>query len=487
MASNQNLDEYFYLRLLEDFAERGVVPAESVGDPIYDYLVSTMHDAELQVKVWTDDVHARIFVDAMVSFVDACLKRSSFNFNRKQSEMNGVRDAIEWSDQKRKDGWQALIEMVEREYEKYGFRSAYYKNKFDNPDNLSKTELWESLYKDYIMALDESLFQQQREEVEARKQNLKKKLDLQLGNIPDYLAGHAVPHEVFHQAWGMMGGEWNEYDFERLRRLVELQKDYPVLSKVANLMGRVICPEGDKSMWVGTGNSAKIEHSAKSDIQGITTSNRIDSLLPAEMVLMADDDFQELFLLKYSTNKLQNFLHKSEQLNPNKRLERKRAKQAGPMIACIDTSGSMQGIPANIARSLILNLVNLSRRQHRQLFIIAFSVSARPIDAHRDRARLLDFFAHESTGNTDATKMLTQVITLLEDTPSYMSADVLLIGDFRMPLVKKPLLDKMMQHRLSGTYFYGLQLGEYQENIWLPHFDTIYKIGYKVPIRIKDK
>lgn len=487
MANDQNLDEGFYLKMLEDFSERAIVPSESVGDPIYDYILSTMKDPELQAKVWTDDIHARIYIDGMAQFVDACLKRKSFAFNRKQSEMNGVRETLEWSLQKREDDWQALLQQLGDEYDKYGFRSAYYKNKFQDNDNLDKDELWESLYKDYLIAFNESLFQQQREEVERRTQTLKKKLDLQLANIPDYLAGHAVSNDDFQQAWGMMGGEWNEYDFERLRRLVSLQKDYPILLKVANLMGRVIDPEGDKSMWVGTGGEAKIEHSSKSDIQGITTSNRLDSLLPAEMVQMADDDFQELFLLKYTTSKLQNFLHKSEQLNPNKKLERKRAKQAGPMIACIDTSGSMQGIPANIARSLILKLVHLSQRQHRQLFIIAFSVSARPIDAHRERAKLLDFFAHESTGNTDATKMFTNVINLLEQKPSYMSADVVLIGDFRMPLVKKPLLDKIMQHRLLGTYFYGLQLGEYQENIWLPHFDTIFKIGYKVPIRIKDK
>ena len=483
----ESLDESYYLKLIEDFVHRCKVPEGGVGDPIGDYLVSVMQDSHLQALVWIDSIHARIFTDNMVRFVDTCLKRSAFNFQRKQSEMNGVKAALEWSIPRRRDGWKALLDKLDEEYESYGFRSAYYRQEFSDDANLARQELWESLYKDYMIAFDESMRQQRRQEVEHKQDMNYRKLDMQLRNIPDYLAGHAVPEEDFQQAWGMMGGEWNEYDFERLRHLVELQKDYPQLTKIANVMGRIVSPEGNTSMWVGTGNVNAIEHSTKSDIQGITSSSRIDSLLPTEIVQMADDDFQELFLLKYTTGTLQNFLHKSEQLTPNRRLERKRAKQAGPMIVCIDTSGSMKGIPSNIARSLILKLLHLSESQHRAMFVIAFSVSARPIDAHRERAKLLDFFAHDPSGNTDATKMLIQVMTLLEQTPTYMSADVLLIGDFRMPLVSPSILQQMQNHRQAGSRFYGLQLGEYQENIWMPHFDTIYKIGYKVPIRIKDK
>jgi len=486
VGANINLDEAAYLRLLEDFVQKGRVPDESVGDPIYDYLLTTMRDPTLQLLVMTDEVHARIFVDGMIQFVDACLRRFSFNFQRKQSETNKVKTSLDWSIQMKQDGWEALITGLE-EYDAYGFRSAYYKKQFSDSQNLDNQELWESLYHDYMIAMGESLRQSQKEEVENKSQANKRKLDHQLHTIPEYLVAHAIPSDDFQQAWGMMGGDWNEYDFERLRHLVEFQREYPQLTKLANIMGRIISPEGDQTMWVGTGGGVAIEHSSHSDIQGVTTSNNLDSLLPLEMVQIADDDFQELFLLKYATSNLQNFLHKSEQLNPNKHLERKRAKQAGPMIACIDTSGSMAGIPSNIARSLILKLLDISRRQHRALYVIAFSVSARPIDTHRDRSKLLDFFAHEPTGNTDATKMLQQVVTLLQQTPTYMSADVVLIGDFRMPLVSAQLLKSICQHRQQGTYFYGLQIGAHQENIWTPHFDAIFKIPYNTPRKIRDK
>lgn len=486
VSAEINLDEASYLALLEDFVREGKLPDDAVGDPIYDYLLTTMRDPALQLLVMSDEVRSRIFVDEMVRFVDACLRRFRFNFQRKQAEMNGVKQSLEWSLQMKQDGWDSLITGLS-EYDAYGFRSAYYQKQFSDSHNIENEELWESLYNDYMIAMSESLRQQQNDEVAHKAESNKRKLDHLLHTIPEYLVAHAISSDDFQQAWGMMGGDWNEYDFERLHRLVEFQRQYPQLATLANIMGRVISPEGDHTMWVGTGGGVSILHSSRSDIQGITSSNRLDSLLPLEMVQMADDELQELFLLKYATSSLQNFLHKSEQLNPNKHLERKRAKQAGPMIACIDTSGSMAGIPSNIARSLILRLLDISRRQHRPLFVIAFSVSARPIDAQRDRMKLLDFFAHEPTGNTDATKMLQQVLALLQQTPTYMSADVVLIGDFRMPLVSQPLLDAIRHHRQQGTYFYGLQLGAHQDNIWTSHFDTIFKIPYNTPRKIRDK
>ncbi len=474
----ENLEEEFYIRLVQRFVDQGEMPQMMTGDPIADYIISLMQDATLRALVLTDEVHARIFQDNMMRFVDTALRRKRFNINCRQSEMKGMAESLEWSLGKKEDGWQALVDMCETNYGAYGFRSGFYRTKLQ--ENVGDEALWESMYKEYELAFKERLRQEQRQYVEQNAEAGKKRAQQLQTTIPEHMKKKQVTDEEFRQAWGMLGGEWDAYDFDHFVNVARKQGEYPELVQMANRMGRIIDPDGDRTMWVGSGRTLEMEHSSKSDIQGVTMGRRLDSLLPLEMAQISDESFDELFLLKYSTNSLQTFLHRSEQLQPNRRLERKRAKQKGPMIACVDTSGSMEGEPERIARSFILRLVELAREQHRDLFIIAFSVSARPIDAGRDRVRLMDFFKHSATGDTRADRTMQLVMELLDKKPEYMCADVVLVGDFRMTLVPQPMLDDILRHRQQGTYFYGIQIGLYPDNKWVDHFDQIVKVGYRV-------
>ena len=80
-------------------------------------------------------------------------------------------------------------------------------------------------------------------------------------------------------------------------------------------------------------------------------------------------------------------------MQPARRIETKPARPKGPMIVCLDTSGSMAGKPEKIAHSLLIKLLEIADRQRRNCFLIAFSVSIHPIDVRKERARLLEFFS----------------------------------------------------------------------------------------------
>ena len=146
---------------------------------------------------------------------------------------------------------------------------------------------------------------------------------------------------------------------------------------------------------------------------------------------------------------------------------------------CLDTSGSMVGIPEKIAYSLLVKLLEIADRQRRPCFLIAFSVSICPIDVRKERARLLDFFSTTSCGDTDATRMLKATFDLLQSKKEYMNADVLWITDFKIPLPSPKLTDRILEYRKADTHFYGLQLG-IAENEWIPFFDRVYRVDYPV-------
>lgn len=472
----ENLDEIFYLKMIEDFVEKGeiAIPADDLSN----YLAEVMQDKELQAMVLLDEVRARIFKDNLMRFVDAALRRKRFNINRRQSEAKGMEETLEWSLDKKRDGEQALLDTLEKNYGEYGFRSAFYRKMFSDEKNLANEAVWESLHKEYKVVFNECIQQEQRQFVQQQAEANKKRLEQLEHTIPEYLHDHQITDEEFFQAWSMMGGEWNEYDFNRYVRLARLQQEYPNLIRLANKMGRVVDPEGMETMWVGSGHELLLDHSSKSDIQGVTFGSHLDTLLPSETVQMVDEDLQELFLTKFATSKLQEFHYRSEQLMPNRHLEQRRARKKGPMIACVDTSGSMVGKPEQIARSLILRLVDLAASQHRDLFLIAFSVSAKPIDASKDRVRLLDFFSHQASGDTDPRKMVELTLNLLHENPTYACADVVIVGDFHMGLAPVRMTDMMTQLRSQGTYFYGLQIGANPANLWIPYLDQLYSIGY---------
>ena len=58
-------------------------------------------------------------------------------------------------------------------------------------------------------------------------------LDKYLDVVPAYLAEKGVTDDEFEQTWALMGGIWNNLEFERIRTIVKLQKDYPEVLEVA--------------------------------------------------------------------------------------------------------------------------------------------------------------------------------------------------------------------------------------------------------------
>jgi len=126
---------------------------------------------------------------------------------------------------------------------------------------------------------------------------------------------------------------------------------------------------------------------------------------------------------------------------------------------------------------MLMRIIDLSRKERRSCYVIAFSVSINPIDVTREQDKLPGFFKMQAIGDTDATLMLEATCDLLETSEDYLNADVLWISDFCIPLVEPQLIDRMQSFRTQGTRFYGLQIGEYT-NRWKPYLDEIAHIGY---------
>lgn len=308
-------------------------------------------------------------------------------------------------------------------------------------------------------------------------------LDKCLETVPQWLVDHQCSDDEFEQAWTLLGGVWNVVEFERIRHIVRVQYNYPQILEVAKVLGRIADDEGPARVPLGMGNRQSVAHSTPSDIEGVGVGNDLSALLPLEIAQMADSELDGLFAYKFATRRLQTFSYKSQIMHPSHKLRLHRARQKGPMVVCLDTSASMQGVPTEVSHSLVVKLLQLAIKQDRDLLLIPFAVHAKPFDVRKNRTKLLDFFRQPAEGDTDAVAMLQLTFQTLCSRPEYGGADVLLVSDFQIPMPPVDLLRELTMLREQGTKFFGLQIGETRDSAWPKYFDRIWHLPYESRLR----
>ena len=471
-------DPKHYINILDEFIKTGQVPDRAApweDEYLEKYLREVMGDPFVAYSVLSDEVKARIFYDNMLAFIKQIITRENFRKACAQGQTQKMRQAMQWSERKKRDGWNRLLSEISDEYEEFGFDERYYRDKFGDEGELADEETWQKMIEDWSRAFDRKQQQLRQRDIDELKDNNSNILKQNIKDIPEHLKKKGVEKEMFYQVWGLMGGQWNSLLFEQQLRIVKWQKKYPQLEQMANKMGRIADDEAAERMPVAIGGNMKMEHAAKSDILGVALSKDIRSMLPLEVAQCSDEELYDVFLYKYATRNLQTFHHKSELLKPSRQVAPRPARLKGPMIVCVDRSGSMAGLPEELANSLMMKLLTIAERQHRNLYLISFSVEARPIEVRRDRTALLEFFRQRSVGDTNATKMLKQVFALLKS-GEYASADVLWFTDFRIPLCHVELRKQLTGYRRQGTKFYGLKIGHAFDQGWEEYFDEIVEI-----------
>lgn len=467
-----------YIAILEEFVRTGEVPENHRpwrDDYLEKYLREVMSDPFVVHKVLSNEVKARIFYDNMLAFIKQIITREKFRKSCAQGQLQGMELALQWSERKKRSGWNRLLSEIGDEFQEFGFDERHYRDKFEKETELADPETWKRMVEDWAKAFERKQQHLRNKDVEEVKDNHRETLSKNLEQIPQYLADKKIEQEYFYQAWGLMGGIWNSLLFEQKLKLVKLQKKYPELEHIANKMGRIADESAAQRMPVAVGGKMKIDHATKSDILGVSLSKDIKSMLPHELAACSDDELYDVFLYKFATQNLQTFHHKSELLKPSRLLSPRPARTKGPMIVCVDRSGSMHGLPEELANSLMMKLLLIAERGKRDLLLISFAVDAHPIDIRRDRTALLDFFRQSSAGDTDATKMLDTVFRLLESN-DYTSADVLWFTDFIIPLCSVEQRKKISHYRRQGTKFYGLKIGRAVDKGWKSYFDEIVEV-----------
>ncbi len=210
--------------------------------------------------------------------------------------------------------------------------------------------------------------------------------------------------------------------------------------------------------------SSQFSRSSHSDISGVTIGADLNALLPIETALLGDSVTENVFYRKFVEKRLQVLASASS--SPEGK------KQNGPIILCVDTSSSMDGEPAEMAKQLALAVAIVAQRSHRTLCLINYSYSLSYFvltNIKRQRNALLGFLAQSYGGGNDENLLFKFIFRSLLKGRKYshlknklVGADLLVVSDYMWGWLSKNVVKDIDKAISNGMRIYSLKIGDFE-------------------------
>lgn len=210
---------------------------------------------------------------------------------------------------------------------------------------------------------------------------------------------------------------------------------------------------------------------ARSETRGVERSGDLQRMLPSEAVLLGHPALRLLWharraertLVTYRVEGLDVERVRTETQVEDAQERPRPAQTRGPILVCLDTSGSMQGTPEVVAKALVLEALRVAFAEKRSCYLYAFSgpgdVAEQELSMTEEGlARLMAFLTQSFYGGTDITMPLARAVARL-DAQGWGRADLLLVsdGEFAVPPQTRDLLTRARTQK--GLRAHGVLIG----------------------------
>ena len=317
---------------------------------------------------------------------------------------------------------------------------------------VNSTRAWQTSVQDELEEFAQSLMNVQDLDEETAQRMMEEFLAEYFFQLIQQQPGRpgSLPEDSFIQSYlDLSGGDGLSWEDER-RVQTNFMRNIPKsLVKLAKLIGRA----GNTDLI----SSGHFLTAAKSDISGITVGDDLSNLLPSEIALLSCKQTQNIFFRNYAVKRLQVFASASSGS------EKAVRHQDGPVIICLDTSDSMQGRPAEVARILTMAVTIVAQRRKRKVLVVKYA------DRHhlftvenlrRQRNALMDYLAVYSGGGNNEEEMFDWLFTtvLPREAGDFDSADILCLSDFGWTPLSDNVFNIINENKGNGMKFYGLDI-----------------------------
>lgn len=311
-----------------------------------------------------------------------------------------------------------------------------------------------------------------------------------------------------HTRWDLLHGLLRSSDWRELLRIHRVVGELPELVALIRRLGRSRAsdaPAEAAARAVVSDEQASVSAAADCEVRvpelpgqtrGVHRSGRIARMLPSEAWLLGHAVLRlvwharraERSLLAYEDDDV---LRERRPRNtlvslPIPRMVPDRQRETGPMLLCVDTSGSMQGGAEAVAKAVVLEAMRCAQTQRRACHVFAFSGPDELIElelnadaedlAFDGLERVTRFLGQSFGGGTDICGVLERMLARLEDT-GWQLADLLIASDGEFGAT--PELAARLAHARSetGLRVQGVLIGD-RETIGLHELcDDIHWVG----------
>lgn len=426
----QEYDEAF-----DFYMDRGEMP-ETIGegDLLGDYLGQTLQDnpqLDSQDPLWKE-----LLKEELMKFLEAMLQLFQPIEERHQKEKGFILAFLGGNIDAKRQMWQQAKNIIVLGYKQEEVNINGYEEQLRESDNSQRQEaILNAMAKDWDKACDEKLKRREKAAIDQYGKN-----------------------------WEMHVKEHGLSDYKEHKRIEKIVFSYPALAEIVRIMGREQPKRKDEMDETIKKYMPILPSPPKPavEIEEIATGQSLLHMVPVETAIMSDKQTEDLFYLKYASQKLQLFASKPKEESRMKLDKQRQVKprlEKGPIIVSLDTSGSMTSRPIQLAKCLLLQLLKMAKKQKRICFLITFSVHANILDLSRYGAwkQLNEFLDNHFSGGTDGEEMLRAALNMLQ-TANFAMADVLIISDFYFPKPISATQNKMQIEHEKGTHFYGLRI-----------------------------
>lgn len=335
--------------------------------------------------------------------------------------------------------------------------------------------------------LDESTLRRLREEAKRDAAERQREADPEVvATWGERSRAWAAIADVFDDLGNMLGRGWDlaqgvlkHTGWLELLRLQRLVERLPQLREIVRALGRLQATnDGECAAETILVPVRRIEEerlevrtpSVPAETRGIERSGEIARMLPIEASMLGHPKLRlvwharraERALLTYRVEGVEverTWTEHEDQVEVDGKRPR---PERGPIIAVIDTSGSMHGLPEQVAKAIVLEAARTAHAERRRCLIYAYSGPGQVLEQELDLSpegigRLLSFLGFSFGGGTDVSGVIEKVVARLKEN-DWRKADVIFVSDGEWP-APVTLLRSMEHIREQGTRFHGVQIG----------------------------
>jgi uncharacterized protein with von Willebrand factor type A (vWA) domain len=208
--------------------------------------------------------------------------------------------------------------------------------------------------------------------------------------------------------------------------------------------------------------------------RGICLTDRLERQLGSEAAMLVHPVLHKLWrarraearLLGYDSEAVLHDLRPDPSCPPRADAAppRHEALERGPMIVCLDTSGSMRGAPETVAKAVVLEAVRTAHRERRGCLLIAFGGHDEMIERElaatpQGLQALLAVMGQGFDGGTDVQGPIERAIDRVHDS-RWCRADLLIVSDGEFGCVPETLARLDTAREQLGLRVQGVLVGD---------------------------